>query len=397
MKATILKKRNSIIIQYRINSKQYRVYTSVNAKGYNWNKKNKSLIGTSENITSANQLIKRYRDEVETYVNDLKRSGTKYDHEQLKKYLILKLTTKIETEIKKDVFYAFDIFLKNKKSNYCSSTITAYKNTLSHLKKYCGDGLLYLPFNKLNKEWFEKYIHFLKTELFHATGTRSNQIKNIKAVLNYAHELELHDFTKYKSIKKEKEQSTNIYLSEIEIEQLGNTKFTNKIEQQFIDSFIFICLTGLRFSDYSNISKENFKLNDGYWNINFQQKKTKKEVAVPIIYKRACDIILKYDFSIPKYTNAYFNRRLKEIFLTYNMFSDEVMMFKEQQNLRCIKRDLITVHTGRRSFATNQFLKNTPINLIMAATGHESEKAFRTYIKATEIEKSKGLIKYADY
>jgi non-canonical (house-cleaning) NTP pyrophosphatase len=33
----------------------------------------------------------------------------------------------------------------------------------------------------------------------------------------------------------------------------------------------------------------------------------------------------------------------------------------------------------------------------MATTGHETEKTFRTYIKASEIEKSKGLIHYADY
>lgn len=58
---------------------------------------------------------------------------------------------------------------------------------------------------------------------------------------------------------------------------------------------------------------------------------------------------------------------------------------------------LISVHTGRRSFVTNQFLKNTPINLIMAATGHESEKDFRLYEKADEIEKAENFVNYADY
>ena len=72
---------------------------------------------------------------------------------------------------------------------------------MSHLKKYrrCSK---FLSFDELNRLWFEKYLQFLKTKLNHSPGTRSNQIKNIKAVLNYAHELELHDNTKYQSIKK---------------------------------------------------------------------------------------------------------------------------------------------------------------------------------------------------
>ena len=46
-----------------------------------------------------------------------------------------------------------------------------------------------------------------------------------------------------------------------------------------VDAFIFICLTGIRFSDYSKISKKNFTQIDGHWYINFQQAKTKKEVS----------------------------------------------------------------------------------------------------------------------
>jgi integrase len=275
-------------------------------------------------------------------------------------------------------------------------TINSYRNSLSHLRKY-SKGAKIIPFEKLNKEWFEKYIHYLKTELNHSSGTRSNQIKNIKSVLNYAHELDLHDFTKYQSIKKEKSITSNIYLTENEIEQLSNSIFKNKSEEKTIDAFIFICLTGIRFSDYSKISKNNFAKNDNHWFINFKQAKTKKEVAVPLIYKKACDLLLKYDFQLPKYTNAYFNRKIKTIMKSHHLLAEKVILNKEKLNGRFLKRELITVHTGRRTFATNLFLKNTPINLIMAATGHETEKAFRTYIKASEIEKSKGLIHFADY
>jgi integrase len=396
MKSTILKKRNSIIIQYRINGKQYRIFTGIQCRANEWNKKNKSILKRSDNSTSSNQLIKSYRNQIEAYIDDLKRSGQSYNHDLLKGHIKKKLSTQKEEPIEKDLFYAFDLFIKSKINIYASVTINSYKNSLSHLKKYLK-GAEVLPFNKLNKVWFENYLHYLKTILKHSPGTRSNQIKNIKSVLNYAHELDLHDFTKYQSIKKEKANPSNIYLSESEIEQLANTPFAKITEEQIIDSFVFICLTGVRFSDYSKISKKNFTQIDGHWFINFQQAKTKKEVSVPVVYKKACTLLLKYEFELPKYTNAYFNRRLKEVFASYKLFSEKITIHKEKTNGSYVKRDLITIHTGRRTFATNLYLKNTPINLIMAATGHETEKAFRTYIKASEIEKSKGLIQYADY
>lgn len=40
------------------------------------------------------------------------------------------------------------------------------------------------------------------------------------------------------------------------------------------------------------------------------------------------------------------------------------------------KWSLISTHTARRSFATNEYLAGTPVVTIMAITGHKTEKAF---------------------
>ena len=50
------------------------------------------------------------------------------------------------------------------------------------------------------------------------------------------------------------------------------------------------------------------------------------------------------------------------------------------------KYELITTHTARRSFATNQFLLGVPSITIMAMTGHRTEKSFMKYIKVTKRE-----------
>jgi len=45
-------------------------------------------------------------------------------------------------------------------------------------------------------------------------------------------------------------------------------------------------------------------------------------------------------------------------------------------------------HTARRSFCTNEYLAGTPTELIMAISGHKSEKAFRKYIKVDQLKKA---------
>ena len=55
------------------------------------------------------------------------------------------------------------------------------------------------------------------------------------------------------------------------------------------------------------------------------------------------------------------------------------------------KWELITVHTARRSFATNMFLADVPSISIMKITGHRTEKAFMKYIKITQEQNADKL------
>ena len=54
------------------------------------------------------------------------------------------------------------------------------------------------------------------------------------------------------------------------------------------------------------------------------------------------------------------------------------------------KRELVSTHIGRRSFATNHFGKiQTPV--LMSQTGHKTEKMFLKYIGKTEKDNAQIL------
>ena len=55
------------------------------------------------------------------------------------------------------------------------------------------------------------------------------------------------------------------------------------------------------------------------------------------------------------------------------------------------KWELLTTHTARRSFATNEYLAGTPTLTIMAITGHKTEKAFLRYIKLVSSDHARLL------
>jgi hypothetical protein len=58
------------------------------------------------------------------------------------------------------------------------------------------------------------------------------------------------------------------------------------------------------------------------------------------------------------------------------------------------KYELITVHTARRSFATNAYLHDVPAISIMKITGHRTEKSFLKYIKISQEDNANKLINH---
>jgi integrase len=60
------------------------------------------------------------------------------------------------------------------------------------------------------------------------------------------------------------------------------------------------------------------------------------------------------------------------------------------------KYEALTVHTARRSFATNLYLAGVSSLTIMALTGHRSERVFLSYLKASPLENANIVQKHWD-
>jgi len=124
-----------------------------------------------------------------------------------------------------------------------------------------------------------------------------------------------------------------------------------------------------------------------------RQAKTGEPVTVPI-HPMVKQIIEKYNGVLPKAkVNQITNKELKQLASMVLAFDEEVELSitKGGQKVRQVfkKNELISTHTARRSFCSNEYLAGTPSLSIMAISGHKTEKAFLRYIKVKSIDHAK--------
>ena len=96
-------------------------------------------------------------------------------------------------------------------------------------------------------------------------------------------------------------------------------------------------------------------------------------------------ILKKYPDRLPKaISDQKMNDYLKDIAEEAEL-NDPVIKVQTKGGVRVEtkyeKWQLVTVHTARRSFASNMYLAGIPAISIMKITGHRSEKSFLKYIK----------------
>jgi integrase len=191
-----------------------------------------------------------------------------------------------------------------------------------------------------------------------------------------------------------REKADTIYLTRSELESMISLDLSDKPKLERVrDSFIIGCYTGLRFSDFSTFDPS--KIQDNF--IEITQTKTGDPVVIPI-HHHVDNIIKKYNGKLPRsISNQKMNDYIKDIASHVPELKTEVEIkftkAGERNSETFQKWQLVTTHTARRSFATNEFLEGTPTLTIMAITGHKTEKAFLKYVRVTPSEHAKLLRK----
>jgi integrase len=301
-------------------------------------------------------------------------------------------------EVKKEgttLLTFIDMFIRQSSSSsrVGLETIKTYRTTKNHLLNYCSwKGTKDIEYSDINEEFYSSFLSYLHS-LNLAANSVAKQIKNVKVFLNDATErgLNTNMFFKSKKFKKPQEDVDKIYLTTEEIDKIYNLDlFFDRRLEVTRDLFVIACYTGFRFSDFTSLNPEH--IGDKF--ITKKTFKTRAKVVIPIA-SVVKEILAKYNNNLPKAPcNQHLNRQLKQIgeFAKINQEVEIVKTIGGQLRRNVFKKfELISSHTGRRSFATNSYLAGLPAISIMFITGHATESAFMSYICINELQNAEHI------
>lgn len=269
-----------------------------------------------------------------------------------------------------------------------------FKTLIYHLQKFSkiNDANIYT--NSVNEEFLDDFILYLESENLRVTYIRS-LITMVKSMAKKAGGYGFAVDSTWDDVTVDDEETFSVFLTMNEITRIYYFKGLTAKQERIRDLFIVGCLTAMRYSDYSTLTRSNF----GDSNITKITKKTGKKVIVPI-HDYVREIFDKYDGEISKgLSNQHFNRYIKKICklvglnkpitFYYTKGGNQITETKE-------KWELISSHTARRSAATNMYLTGMfKTYEIMSITGHTTEKSFFKYIRVTDEDKARQIGGYS--
>lgn len=279
-----------------------------------------------------------------------------------------------------------------------TATQFQYKQLKTQLQNYLEYyGLDDVELENVDKQFYDTFVAFLYSRGFKLNSV-GKHIKNIKAAINalpLAQRVAC-EFVAPKKCARLAEDVDNIYLTEDELAAIASLPIDTPYLDRLRDQFILLAWTGCRYSDLGKLTKENIYHLDGGEYFKLEQKKTGAKVTIPVL-PPVQDVLNKYDYKLPRpMTNQKFNEYIKDVARLAGL-TDEVTITRTEAGERVTQRyhkwECVTAHTARRSFATNMYKRNFPTLMIMRITGHQTEKAFLSYIKVSEDENAERMMR----
>ena len=390
----------------RINNKKVRLATGVKVYPQHWDKgKQKAIISPLHpKLTRINNSL--VNDKIEEY---LKRFS------QFKEYLCdnpLEITNGGEL---------LKSFIYNKMSENCieylrkckdedktisEGTKKDYKSSLDNLERFCTQDNAVNKFNDFTKKYIKNYYNYLlsiddnpRTKDGKLSISYVNkQISQLWNMLNkYAVENELMDYSillewqnrgAWEKKDKTKNNEKGIALRDDEVIKLWEYwhHIDNQNDKDILATFLLECLTGQRFSDIEKIT-DNLDTIHSITTIQLTQQKTGKTIKVGIIFELAKTILKLYENQMPQsFTNDYSNKRMKEIGKAAGIEGLETITRHSGndthvQSIKKQRYELLSQHTGRRTFITLLALREWSANRIKQYSGHSEIEMVERYTK----------------
>lgn len=251
-----------------------------------------------------------------------------------------------------------------------SSTKVLHLDTLRLLTAYQSE----IDIASIDSDYLSRLTIHMRDQCHLATNTIAKHMKVIKRYLNVARKKNIILKDPFSNYRIQSERTYREFLTEKELFKLEEYRNTIAPDNEALNSFLFSCYTGLRYSDIITVTKQDIILiNKKRWLVKKMQK-TSDEVRVPlsaIFNGRALELVkhirrqrgIIFKLSSPQQTN----RELKRIVKTVG-----------------IKKN-ITFHSARHTCATLLIYRGVNITTVQKILGHKNVVTTQIYSAVTDL------------
>ena len=274
----------------------------------------------------------------------------------------------LKDAIKKDkpVNVTFPVFARNyvQESDRKRSTKENLMTTITVLQEFRPG----LDFKDITYTFLKEFEVHLK-EKGNSVNTIAKHLRQLRTLVNEAINQgyipsDAYPFRKFK-IKQEKGRKE--FLTPDELRKLENLQVSDKRLRHVLDAFLFCCYTGLRYSDFCQLTPENIiRVNGKRW-LYFKSVKTDVEIRLPLhllFEGKALAVLERYDIVTD--------------FAKIGPNSEANKYLAQLAALARIRKH-ITYHTARHTCATLLVHQGVPITTVQKLLGHTSVRTTEVY------------------
>ncbi len=289
--------------------------------------------------------------------------------------------------------------LNNGKTGVTANTLKRYGTIVNKIREFEKVQQKRIKIIDVNLRFYQDFKHFLTVKQGLNLNTTGRYLIYIKTLCIEAKQygIKINPEVERKEFRETKEETTFITLSESEIEQIHQAKLTAPYLDNARKWLIIGVWTGARVSDLLKFTEKN--VTNGF--IEYTAQKTGQKIILPL-HPQVKEVLRRSNGEFPKpISNQKFNDYIKKVCqkVKINQKVDGAKqteikkgVWRKQKNT-FEKWELVSTHICRRSFATNHYGK-LPTPVIMAVTGHATEKMFLKYIGKTSKDNAETLNNY---
>jgi|GEM_PF-6989246 len=383
------KGKSLILLQYGHQSKRLVLssHLSINGAMY-WDEGKGRVRSSCPEAIYMNEILQKQESKVNRLALQMKLDGIEPTIERIRQ------VTRQTFIPKPTVIKELEAFIGSIAATKAVSTIAIYKNVLNTLKQYEKNKKEEVTWENIDCELLERLASFL-FERGISTGTVKRNTSYLKSYLSYCcrkNLLKSRDFENY-TIKVPKKAV--ISLTEEELEKLKTVTLAEGSLSRVNRIFLFCCMTGIRFSDITGISKHQVETTKSGRVLKLTTKKTKQYTVIPLI-DEAFEILEKMDYDLFTVSHQRYLKVIKKVAKRAGINSKvSVITYKGSVREESVvpKYEVISSHTARRTFISLSLQKGVPIQLIASITHNGNISSLMRYVAIDEDRKNEAFFK----